>query len=110
MPRYLFNAHTGLCHAQDFEVLDLPNLAAACAEARKVARHFWAYLPSHLRQEALTIEIMEETGQEFSVLRFDTVDALAQRLRGHGLDEASIATMPGWERGIVHTVVARRSQ
>jgi ubiquinone/menaquinone biosynthesis C-methylase UbiE len=45
-----------------------------------------------------------------SVLRFDTVDALAQRLRGHGLDEASIATMPGWERGIVHTVVARRSQ
>jgi ubiquinone/menaquinone biosynthesis C-methylase UbiE len=45
-----------------------------------------------------------------SGLRFDTVDALAQRLRGHGLDEASIATMPGWERGIVHTVVTRRSQ
>jgi ubiquinone/menaquinone biosynthesis C-methylase UbiE len=45
-----------------------------------------------------------------SVLHFDTVDALAQRLRRHGLDEAGIATMPGWERGIVHTVVARRSQ
>ena len=45
-----------------------------------------------------------------SVLRFDTVDVLAQRLRGHGLDEVGIATMPGWERGIVHTVVARRSQ
>jgi hypothetical protein len=44
------------------------------------------------------------------VLHFDTVDALAQRLRRHGLDEAGIATMPGWERGIVHTVVARRSQ
>ncbi|MGH3831962.1 MAG: ubiquinone biosynthesis methyltransferase UbiE, partial [Pseudonocardiaceae bacterium] len=43
-----------------------------------------------------------------SVLRFDTVDALATRLRGHGLVDVSTATMPGWERGIVHTVVARR--
>ncbi|MFN2536241.1 MAG: methyltransferase domain-containing protein [Pseudonocardiaceae bacterium] len=40
-----------------------------------------------------------------SVLRFDTVDALAARLRGHGLVDTQIATMPGWERGIVHTVV-----
>ncbi len=45
-----------------------------------------------------------------SVLRFDTVAALAERLRGHGLNEVGIATMPGWERGIVHTVVARRCQ
>ena len=44
-----------------------------------------------------------------SVLRFDTVDALAARLRRHGLVNASITTMPGWERGIVHTVVARRA-
>lgn len=44
-----------------------------------------------------------------SVLRFDTVDALATRLRGHGLVDTQIATMPGWERGIVHTVVARRA-
>jgi len=43
-----------------------------------------------------------------SVLRFDTVDRLADRLRGHGLADTRIATMPGWERGIVHTVVARR--
>lgn len=43
-----------------------------------------------------------------SVLRFGTVDALADRLRGHGLVDTQIATMPGWERGIVHTVVARR--
>jgi ubiquinone/menaquinone biosynthesis C-methylase UbiE len=43
-----------------------------------------------------------------SVLRFDTADALAARLRGHGLVDTQIATMPGWERGIVHTVVARR--
>lgn len=43
-----------------------------------------------------------------SVLRFDTVDALAARLRGHGLVDTRIETMPGWERGIVHTVVARR--
>jgi len=44
-----------------------------------------------------------------SVLRFNTVDALATRLRGHGLVDTQIATMPGWERGIVHTVVARRA-
>ncbi len=44
-----------------------------------------------------------------SVLRFDTVNALADRLRGHGLVDTRIATMPGWERGIVHTVVARRA-
>ena len=43
-----------------------------------------------------------------SVLRFDTVDALAARLRRHGLTDPQIATMPGWERGIVHTVVARK--
>jgi ubiquinone/menaquinone biosynthesis C-methylase UbiE len=43
-----------------------------------------------------------------SVLRFDTVDALAARLRRHGLVDPQIATMPGWERGIVHTVVARK--
>jgi ubiquinone/menaquinone biosynthesis C-methylase UbiE len=43
-----------------------------------------------------------------SVLRFDTVDALAARLRRHGLADLQIATMPGWERGIVHTVVARK--
>ena len=44
-----------------------------------------------------------------SVLRFDTVDALAARLGRHGLVDPQIATMPGWERGIVHTVVARRA-
>ncbi|MGH3820136.1 MAG: class I SAM-dependent methyltransferase, partial [Pseudonocardiaceae bacterium] len=43
-----------------------------------------------------------------SVLCFDTVHALATRLSGHGLVDPQIATMPGWERGIVHTVVARR--
>jgi ubiquinone/menaquinone biosynthesis C-methylase UbiE len=43
-----------------------------------------------------------------SVLRFDTVDALAARLRRHGLVDTQIATMPSWERGIVHTVVARK--
>jgi ubiquinone/menaquinone biosynthesis C-methylase UbiE len=43
-----------------------------------------------------------------SVLRFDTVDALAARLRRHGLVDTQIDTMPGWERGIVHTVVAMK--
>jgi ubiquinone/menaquinone biosynthesis C-methylase UbiE len=44
-----------------------------------------------------------------SVLRFDTVDALAARLRRHGLVNPEIATMPGWESGIVHTIVARKA-
>jgi ubiquinone/menaquinone biosynthesis C-methylase UbiE len=43
-----------------------------------------------------------------SVLRFDTVDTLAARLRRHGLVDTEISSMPSWERGIVHTVVARR--
>lgn len=43
-----------------------------------------------------------------SVLHFDTVDALAARLRRHGLVDTQIDTMPGWERGIVHTVVAMK--
>jgi ubiquinone/menaquinone biosynthesis C-methylase UbiE len=43
-----------------------------------------------------------------SVLRFDTVDGLAARLRRHGLVDTEITSMPSWERGIVHTIVARR--
>jgi ubiquinone/menaquinone biosynthesis C-methylase UbiE len=43
-----------------------------------------------------------------SVLRFDTAAALADRLRGHGLVDVRIGPMPGWERGIVHTVVGSK--
>lgn len=43
-----------------------------------------------------------------SVLRFDTVDALSGRLRRHGFADVRAEPMPGWERGIVHTVLARR--
>ena len=43
-----------------------------------------------------------------SVLRFDTAAALVDRLRRHGLVDVHADTMPGWERGIVHTVVGRR--
>jgi hypothetical protein len=43
-----------------------------------------------------------------SVLRFDTPAALADRLRGHGLVDVRIGPMPGWERGIVHTVVGSK--
>ncbi|MGH3913305.1 MAG: class I SAM-dependent methyltransferase [Pseudonocardiaceae bacterium] len=44
-----------------------------------------------------------------SVLRFDTADKLAARLRGHDLADVRVDVMPGWERGIVHTIVARRA-
>ncbi|MGH3913257.1 MAG: class I SAM-dependent methyltransferase [Pseudonocardiaceae bacterium] len=43
-----------------------------------------------------------------SVLRFDTAAELGDRLHRHGLVDLRTATMPGWERGIVHTVVGRR--
>ena len=73
MPRYLFNAYNGLCHARDFEILDLPDLEAACTQAHRVAKQFRAYLPGTLRREDLTIEIVEVTGREFVAMRFESV-------------------------------------
>ncbi|MEU2212345.1 class I SAM-dependent methyltransferase [Streptomyces hygroscopicus] len=42
-----------------------------------------------------------------SVARFDTVDAFAARMRRAGFDRVRTAPMPGWQTGIVHTVVGR---
>ncbi|WP_409494575.1 class I SAM-dependent methyltransferase [Amycolatopsis sp. cmx-11-12] len=44
-----------------------------------------------------------------SVLAFDGVSALEQRLRHAGLVDVEAATMPGWQRGIVHTVAGTAS-
>jgi hypothetical protein len=71
MPRYIFNASSGFCFAQEFEIHHLPDLEAARHQAHQAARHFLTYLPRTLRQEALTIEIVEETGQEFEVVRLE---------------------------------------
>lgn len=62
MARYCFHVSSGICFAQDFEVQDLPDLEAARGAARHVAERFRTYLPHHLRQETLTIEIVEEAG------------------------------------------------
>jgi hypothetical protein len=70
MARYSFHAYSGNCFAQDFEVHDLPDLEAACGAARAVAEHFWVFLPRHLRQESLTIEIEEDAGQEYTSVCF----------------------------------------
>jgi hypothetical protein len=48
----------------------LPDLEAACGAARAVAEHFWVFLPRHLRQESLTIEIEEDTGQGYTSVCF----------------------------------------
>ncbi|MFJ1758698.1 class I SAM-dependent methyltransferase [Amycolatopsis sp. NPDC088138] len=40
-----------------------------------------------------------------SVLDFDGVGTLADRLRGAGFTDVRVGTMPGWQRGIVHTVL-----
>ncbi|MGW8887562.1 class I SAM-dependent methyltransferase [Streptomyces sp. NPDC055749] len=42
-----------------------------------------------------------------SVLAFDTVEAFSRRLRQAGYENVRAAPMPGWQTGIVHTVVAR---
>jgi hypothetical protein len=71
MPRYVFNASSGICFAQEFEIHHLPDLDAARDQAHQVAKHFRAYLPRNFRQEALTVEIIEETGQEFMIVRWE---------------------------------------
>ncbi len=43
-----------------------------------------------------------------SALAFDSVAELLARLRAAGFVDVSAATVPGWQRDILHTVVARR--
>jgi ubiquinone/menaquinone biosynthesis C-methylase UbiE len=43
-----------------------------------------------------------------SVLRFDGVRTLAQRLRDAGFVDVRCQTFPGWQQDIVHTVLGRR--
>lgn len=43
-----------------------------------------------------------------SVLRFDRAGALVTRLRRVGFTRVRVDPVPGWERSIVHTFVARR--
>jgi ubiquinone/menaquinone biosynthesis C-methylase UbiE len=43
-----------------------------------------------------------------SVLRFDGVQTLAQRLRDAGFVDVRCQTVPGWQQNIVHTVLGRR--
>ena len=66
MARYCFHAHSGICFVQDFEVWNLPDLAAARGVARHVAERFRTRLPPHLRQETLTVEIEEEAGRGYA--------------------------------------------
>jgi hypothetical protein len=70
MTRYSFHAYSEICFAEDFEVQDLPDLEAARSAARNVAEHFWIYLPRHLREESLTIEIVEEAGEGYTSVCF----------------------------------------
>jgi ubiquinone/menaquinone biosynthesis C-methylase UbiE len=43
-----------------------------------------------------------------SVLRFDGVSTLAQRLRDAGFVDVRCQTFPGWQQNVVHTVLGRR--
>lgn len=44
-----------------------------------------------------------------SVLRFDSVDGFAERLHRAGFVDVQVHPMDGWQRGIVHSFVARRA-
>ena len=43
-----------------------------------------------------------------SVLDFDSIDEMLQRLRDAGFSDVTHHQVGGWQRGILHTVVARR--
>ncbi|MFD7137249.1 class I SAM-dependent methyltransferase [Streptomyces sp. NPDC059894] len=43
-----------------------------------------------------------------SVVRFDTADGFADRVRSAGFEHVQVLPLPGWQTGITHTVVARR--
>ncbi|UFR06681.1 class I SAM-dependent methyltransferase [Streptomyces sp. Go40/10] len=45
-----------------------------------------------------------------SVLRFDTADRFAARVRAAGFAHVRALPLPGWQTGITHTFVARRPQ
>jgi ubiquinone/menaquinone biosynthesis C-methylase UbiE len=45
-----------------------------------------------------------------SVLRFDTVEGFAERLRRAGFTDVAVETVPGWQHGILHTFRARRPE
>ena len=44
-----------------------------------------------------------------SVLQFDGVEALAQRLRDAGFVDVPVPDVPGWQQHIVHTILGRRA-
>ncbi len=43
-----------------------------------------------------------------SVLQFDSVQAFSDRLYGAGFVDVEVRTVPGWQRGILHTFRARK--
>ena len=43
-----------------------------------------------------------------SVLRFDSVQTFVDRLYGAGFVDVEVRTVPGWQRGILHTFRARK--
>ncbi|MGW2964906.1 class I SAM-dependent methyltransferase [Streptomyces sp. NPDC001220] len=44
-----------------------------------------------------------------SVVQFDTADEFAARVRSAGFDRVRVLPLPGWQTGITHTVIARRT-
>lgn len=45
-----------------------------------------------------------------SVMEMDSLELLAARLEAAGFVETRVRTVPGWQRGIIHTVSARRAR
>lgn len=87
-----------------------------CLHEYSVAGSWW----SRMVWNAVTLGIVIPLGLIFarttkifrylrrSVLEFDSVQRLERRLTEAGFDQVGTSTMGGWQRGIVHTFMARR--
>jgi ubiquinone/menaquinone biosynthesis methyltransferase len=102
--------------------LCLANLRALLKPGGKLCIHEYSVADSAMSQlvwNAVTLWIVIPSGRVFagrsdifrylrrSVLEFDGVQMFEERLRAAGFEEIRTLPMDGWQRGIVHTFLAR---
>jgi hypothetical protein len=77
MPRYFFHFYDGLRSCPDVDGLELPNDAAACEEARLVARD----LRSEPTDRTWTLQVTDETGRSVTTRMVRPASALRRFAR-----------------------------
>lgn len=105
--------------------LCLANLRALLRPGGQLCVHEYSVADSRLSQmvwNAVTLGVVIPSGRLFagssdifrylrrSVLEFDGIGALESRLRNAGFEEVRTLPMDGWQRGIVHSFLAKRPQ